>query len=647
MMRENVKSLSWTLWIVIIAFIVYYIPDIISGSKDYVAKVGSETITIKEYQKAFEQKYRTMVYQYKDVYKDQFTPEFIRRLNLEKTTLQELINSKVILSEAREQGIFATDDEVSAMIKEFPAFQDQSGRFGGRDYYKLVLAEYFHMTPADFENAVRDQIIHSKFRNLITAGIIIPEQSLMEEYRNRNEKIKFDYLTLERKNFSDQIDFAEEEMKAFFEENRENYRTTEKRNFDYAYFKTSEIQEGIEVTDEQIREEYDNSRETSYKRDEQRRARHILLKVPAEATDEEAAALKQQAEDLLTRIRAGEDFEELAKQYSEDDMSKVEGGDLGLFSRGRMVPEFDEKAFTMAIGEVSEPVRTDFGWHLIKLEEIVGGGYIPFEDVQDSIRRKLTWPRAQEEAERRAAQFAAKAKEATSLAGAAVELGLELKETGFFEAGDRLPDIGSSPEFTEAAFAMETGAISDPIKTSLGQIVLQFKEAKEPYLPQLDEVHKEVDSDFRKEIADRLIGETVSEMDGLIEEGRGLDELAEKYELEIQHAEPVSRTQPLPVLGLAEDFFDEVFTLDTGQVSKVVALETAHAVFKLVEKEEIDPQQYADEKEDLRDEMENRERSKFFNTTMNALKEKWYNHSESDLRHQNGILQAVANQYLQ
>jgi hypothetical protein len=159
-------------------------------------------------------------------------------------------------------------------------------------------------------------------------------------------------------------------------------------------------------------------------------------------------------------------------------------------------------------------------------------------------------------------------------------------------------------------------------------------------------VHKAVDTDLRQKIGDELVQKTVEEMASLLEEGQDLDAIAEKYSLEVQHSELVSRQQPLPVLGLTGDFFDKVFPLQIGQTSEVVALDSAHAVFKLLEKEAFDPQKYEAEKETLREEMEYQQQQKFFNTTLKTLRAKWYQPSDSDLQHQNEIMQAVANHYI-
>jgi len=639
-MRENVKSLSWTLWIVIIAFIIYYIPNIVGGSRDYVAQVGGEKITMLEYQKTFKSRMDNM----RQMYQNNFSADLVRQMNLGGTVLSEMINTKILLAESTEQGIFATDEEVSEYIRDMKPFQDQAGRFIGGDRYRMLLSMY-DTTPEEFEQSIRETIIYEKFRNLVTAGIIIPEDALEKEYRRQNEMIQSDYLTVDPAKFKPDVEISDEDLDEFFSQNREIYRTEERRNFDYVFIKTADLQKEIDISNEEAENEYEKKRDSVYKQEAQRQARHILLRVQPDASPEEVEEIRKKAADIRNKYHTGEDFADLAKKYS-DDPSKDQGGDLGLFPRGRMVPEFDEKVFSMAVGEVSEPVKTTYGWHIIKLEKIEPEGYIPFGEVKEGIRRSLAWPLAREQAGRIAAEIAEKVKMEQSLEKAAAESGYPLEETGFFEAGKPVKGVGTSKDFSDVAFSMAPGDISDAIEMSLGNIVIQLKEIKEPYLPELEEVQSYVQRDLEIEKSEELARAKAENLKARLQQGEDLESVAKKNDLTVENGTMMNRMNALPNLGPLEDYFDTLFALEPDEISEVIEIRDKFALFKLVDKQAFDAEKYREEKESVREQMLARERNTFFGSAMNSLRKKWYTPSENELLKQQQIVEQITSQFI-
>ena len=397
-MRRHKGWLKWSLALVVLTFVVFYIPDFLSTNtgaapSEVLAEVQGQEITVRDFQR----RYSAQLQSYRNAYGAQMSEQLLRQLGIEQQILQQLVDEQAMVAEARRQGISVSDVEIRERILAIPAFQE-NGRFIGEARYRQMLQ--FNnppMTTTEFEDNLRRAVLVEKLRGAVTGWMSITEAEVADEYRRRNEKVKLDVVPLTPDAFRSQVTVTDADVAAHFEKSKETYRIGEKRKIRYALVDVDQVRQQTTVPDAEI-EAFYKQNQAQYSTPEQVRASHILLKT--EGKDE--AAVRIQAEEVLKRVKAGEDFAALAKQYSEDDSNNAKGGDLDYFGRGSMVPEFEQAAFAMKPGEVSDLVKTSFGFHIIKLAERREATTRPLAEVRPEIEDQLKWQKAQQQAEQTA-----------------------------------------------------------------------------------------------------------------------------------------------------------------------------------------------------------------------------------------------------
>ena len=356
-MRRHKGWLKWSLALVVLTFVVFYIPDFITPTagaapNEVLAEVQGETITVGDFQR----RYTAQLQAYRKAYGSQLSDQLLRQLGIEQQILQQMVDEEAMVAEARRQGIRVSDVEVRERILAIPAFQE-NGRFIGEQRYRQMLQmNNPPLTTADFEDNLRRALLVEKLRNAVTGWMSVTDGEVADEFRRRNEKVRLDVVPLTPEAFRSQVTVTDAELAAHFEAHKETYRTGEKRRLRYALVDVDQVRQQVTVPDADLQAFYKQNL-AQYTTPEQLAASHILFRI--EDKDEEA--VRKQAEEVLKRARAGEDFAALAKQYSEDESNNTNGGSLGEFGRGTMVPEFEQVAFTLKPGDISDLVKTSFG----------------------------------------------------------------------------------------------------------------------------------------------------------------------------------------------------------------------------------------------------------------------------------------------
>ena len=394
-MRRHKGWLKWSLALVCLAFVFFYIPDFLTGSgpgaapSDVVAEVDDRRITAAEFNRV----YQSQMQAFLSSYGGNVDENFIRQLGVEQQILQQLIDEQASLVEAENLGITADDTEVREYILSLPAFQENGQFIGESRYRQLLGVQRPPMTPGQFEDGVRDSLVIQKLRSSLTQWLTVSNDAVVDEFHQRNEKVKLDLISFSPAAFRDAVTVADSEIEAHFQDNKESYRVPEKRRVRFLLVDSAAQRDSITIPPEEIERVY-NEQIDQYTTEERVHARHILL--ATEGKDE--ATVRTTAEQLLEEARGGADFAELATAHSDDEGSAVRGGDLDFFGRGQMVPEFDLAAFSLEPGEISELVQTQFGFHIIKVEEKQVGGSRPLDEVSEQIVDQLKWDRAREQA---------------------------------------------------------------------------------------------------------------------------------------------------------------------------------------------------------------------------------------------------------
>src|SRR5262249_29553150 len=403
-MRRHKAWLQWSLVVVVLAFIVFYIPDFLglrgSGadatSGDTIASVEGRAITSGEFRRT----YQAQLQAYRSAYGSNMSEQLLKQLGIEQQILQQMVDEQASMAEAERLGIQVSDDEVRQRIFAIPAFQENGHFIGDQRYQQLLRMQRPPLSPSDFESGIRRSLLVEKLRDSLTDWLTISDKDLEQEFRRRNDKVKLAVISFPADKFRSQATATDQEIAAHFESHKNDFKIPEKRKIRYLLIDTDAMRARVVVPRADVERAYNDNIE-QYSTPEQVRASHILLKT--EGKDD--AAVKAKAEDILKQARAGADFGELAKKYSEDEGSAKNGGDLDYFTRGKKVPEFESVAFTLQPGQISDLVKSPFGYHIIKVTDKKAGTRRTLADMRQQLTDQLAFERAQLQASELAANL--------------------------------------------------------------------------------------------------------------------------------------------------------------------------------------------------------------------------------------------------
>jgi peptidyl-prolyl cis-trans isomerase D len=616
-MRRHKGWLKWSLALVVLTFVVFYIPDFLTPSagaapSEVLAEVEGEPITVG----AFTRRYNAQVAAYRNAYGGQINDQLIKQLGIDRQILNQLVDEEAMVAESRKQGFTVSDVEIRERILSLPGFQE-NGRFVGEQRYRQILQfQNPPMTTTEFENSLRRALQIEKLRNALTGWMSVSDAEVAAEYRNRNEKVKLDVVPITADAFLSQVAATDAEIAAAFEKSKERYRIGEKRKIKYALLNVDKVRETIQLPEAEIEAFYKQNL-AQYQTPAQVRASHILFKT--EGKDEKAVEAKA-AEVLKLAKAPGADFAALAKQYSEDESNNTIGGDLDYFGRGRMVAEFEQAAFAMKNGEISDLVKTAFGFHIIKMVDNQPESTRPLAEVRTDIEDQLKWQRAQAEAEKIAKSLEAVIKTPADLDRVAAERNMQVTETGLIQMAEPIAGVGSQPELSGRLFGMKEGDVTPAMRVSTGWVFAAVTGRQDAYIPQLADVKDKVAADVKQEKAAEMAKQRAAAIAADLKTARDFAAAARKYGLEVKTTELVARGSAIPDLGVSEAIDEVAFTLPGGGVSGPITTPTATAIVRVAEKVGVTDAEIEAGKDQLRDELVNTRRDKFFGAYMQKAK---------------------------
>ena len=616
-MRRNVRKLSWVLWLVIVAFIAFYIPDLIRGPSNIVARVDGEPIYIADFQQALQQ--QTAYYQ--SVSGGNLPDDFLQQMQIREIVLESLIRDRLILAAARDQGLSVSAREVQARIMEYPTFQED-GVFIGPDRYKQIL-QVNGISFEDFERQVHNEVLFEKFTELVSNGVTVTNREIEDAYQRANEQAQFVFFVVSSAGLEPEVSelLTDEGVRMLFEENIFEYQVPERRRVSFAVIETEAIRESVKVDEQELQTAYAASIE-DFTIPEEVRARHILFRLPPEPDEETIVETSSVAQEILSKIRNGADFSTLAEENSDDTATAASGGDLGWFRRGRMTPEFEEVAFSLEIDETSDIVQTSFGLHIIRLDGSRPEQVRPFEEVRAQLDQRITFERSEEIADQRAEELRVEVLRRTNFEDLAAQFGLELRASTLFSQLEGFSEV-LSPEFTRQVFLAGRDRVSEPIRFGNGHVIFRVDEIVESHEPELAEVEDAVRSDLISELAEERAAEVADEFAARLEQGEGFDVLAAEIAAPIQSTELIQRDGVVPDLGRQSALVLAAFDHAPGEVGGPVKVDRGYALFRVTAHVQPDWGEYATQGDVLRNEMLNQRRSGLFESLVRELREQY------------------------
>lgn len=447
------------------------------GEND-VASVNGEVISAGEYVRY----YGILVDRIRRQLGDKALEDADKALNLKQQALESLIQRDLALKESARVGIEVPDAELRDWIWSAPYFRDGQGRFRSDAYH-----QYLVQNP-DFEEQVRRDLTLQKAQEILSDGLLPTPQEIEEAYRDKHETVDLDYVLFDPSAAAKGVGVTPQEIREYYASHQDDMKRPERRRAEGLYVSVASLLPEVEASDAEVKAAYEANLK-SYEHPEEVRARHILLTVAQDASPEEEETVRQRAEGILARLREGGDFGRLARSFSQDPGSAPKGGELGYFRRGQMVGPFDEAAFTASPGVATGPVRTNFGWHLIEVEDHRAAGTSPLEEVAPRIRREVRSGKALRLAHARAAKARGLLDQGKSPEEAARSgVGIETFRPPPFsqESGPSgLPDPGV---VVRAAFETPQGKTSEVVDGAEAAYVVRVLEVFPPGLAPLEEV---------------------------------------------------------------------------------------------------------------------------------------------------------------
>ena len=635
-MRRQRSTLKWV-WVILIfifsvTLVTLYIPFGDLGSVSItndVASVGGEAITAREFQTAYKN--------YVDRMRGQITPEMMRAFRFERQIMDTLILRRVVTEEAKRLGLEVTPSEIEQKILENAVFRE-NGAFIGRARYEAILTQN-NLSIADFESSVADEILTEKLRSFITASVSVTDKDVEEEYKRRNEKVKLDYFVVDAAKLQEKVNVSEQEQRDYYEKNKAKYTVPEKRKAKYAFFEALKLRADVKVSDDELRQYYSQHRD-EYVLPERVKAQHILFKTQGK-TPEEIEKIREKARGVLDRAKKGEDFSSLAKQNSEDS-SASSGGDLGDFGRGQMVPEFENAAFSLGVGAISDLVQTQFGFHIIKVNEKQERRERPFEELKLAILPIVETRKAEQKASEVSQQMAVDLVNTKDLDAVAKKYNAQVKETPLMEPGQAIPELGNASALDQRMFTMAKDEFGTAIQVDRGYVVPQVVEIVAAHPASFEEARDKVIADAKTEKGQQLATDQTKQIQEALKGGKDLAAVAKSVNGEIKTSALLTRGAMLPEFGSMAEADKEMFSLAVGKPGTPLTVSGKTVAFTVKERQEIKPDEMKKSFDTLRTEILPGRRDQYFQAYILEVRKKMEANNEIEINE--SVMTAIAQQ---
>ncbi len=541
---------------------------------------------------------------------------------------QGLIQQHVEMIEAHKLGLHANDNDVRHFLHTgmwgqvlFP-----NGKYIGDAAYAELISEHFNMSREKFESEVKNAIVEDRLRDLVSGAVTVSPEQVKQYYLQEGLKINFQYAVLDSDTLRQSINPTDAQLQTYFKQNAGRYAKAipETRTIQYIAFQDAQIPGGApQVTDAEIQQYY-AAHQDQYKVPEEVKVRHILIQVPQGAPAATVAAAQAKAQSVLDQLKQdnGKNFAELAKKYSDDPGSKDQGGELGWIKQGMTVPAFDHAIFTMPVGQISDLVRTQYGFHIIQVEDKHTAHTQALSDVRAQILSTLTQQKENDAAQSYAQQLA---KEAASsgLQKTAAAHHLSVTTSAPLQQGANIPNLSDSSKLVAGAFSAQKNAAPQIASTGDGFAVYQVTNIDPAHAPTFDAYKSQILSDYRDDQLPALLAQKTNE---LAERAKNLNDLSKAAKLmnaTVMTSGLVGRTDQVPEIGSLEQVAPSLFTLQVGQISKAINTGRSGVVAQITARQEPDAAEIAAHAEQTREQLLEQQRNQMFEVFLSDLLQKY------------------------
>ena len=538
---------------------------------------------------------------------------------------QQLVQQQVLLQEAAKLGIRAGNDDVRQYLQTGPTGQVlfPDGKFIGKDAYANLIATRLNMSVDDFEDSVKRDIIIRRLQSMITAGVTVSPQEVRDAYRKQNIKIKFDYAIVSSDDLLKTINPSDSDLETWFKKNAARYATAvpEQRKITYFAFTPNDVPGGVQQPSQQQIQAYYNAHISEFQQPEQAKSRHILIKVAAGADAKTDAAAKAKAEDVLKQLKAGGDWNALAKKYSDDPGSKDTGGELGFAQRGRMVPEFDNAIFTQKIGDI-QIVKSQFGYHVVQVEDRQTAHTQPLNEVLPQIQASLIRDGSAQAQQNYAQTLTAEAIK-NGLEKTAAAHHLEVVTTQPVEQTGVIAALPSSQGLLSKAFGSKQGDPPQFAPTGEGYAIFQVTGVQAAHAPAFADWKSHVLDDYRNEQLPALLAAKTRELAEKAKDENDLAKAAKETGATVKSSDLVGLSGQVPDVGQLGQVAPQLFDLNVGAVSGPINAERNGVVARITDKQEPTAAEIEKNLDETRDEMLEQKRNDAFSVFLSGVMDQY------------------------
>ncbi len=589
-LRDGIRNSKWLKYLLVtvicIPFALFGIGSYFSGGgPDYAAKVNGEKVSLGAFQNAYQTENARM----RQMFGGQIPEGFNSVSMIGNQAMNSVITQEVLRQSTVDNGFAVSDESVASNLFAIEAF-NVDGKFDPERYQMQL--QSMGVSAAEFEEQYRVDLVMQQLQNsIVSTGFSLPdEERLVKSLRDQKRNLSYISMDLAKK--AETIEVSDEDIATYYDDNVSQYNNPEKVIVEYIELNIDDLKADIEVTDADLNGYYDANK-TQWVAPELRDASHILLSLDSDASDSKVEEKQAEALALIERLNSGESFEDLAREFSDDTGSAENGGSLGEFGEGVMVPAFEEAAFSMAVGELSAPVRSDFGFHIIRLDNIIGERGKSFEEVKEEVEDLFRAEAAENRFYEVSEQLQNAAYEnSDSLEPAAEETGLQVETSDWIDS-TTTEGLGSNRQVLAAALTddvLNNGLNSETVE--LGEyhsVVLRTLEHEPPSPKPLDEVKADIQLAMQNERATEQLTELANKIVEDLAAGGDPAEIAGANEAEYHETQSVSRSSTEVDRELVRTVFTMPKPDTTGPVYETVTTSDGNmavAIFSGVETSE-------------------------------------------------------------
>jgi peptidyl-prolyl cis-trans isomerase D len=598
--------LGGLLTVVCASMVTYLIPGFMTDTSvnrtGVVARVGGEEITTQDVQRIV-----ALIQQQRRY------PDYLQPMLMQQGT-QILIQQAELRYEGDRMGLKVSDEEVRQALHndQFAPMFYPNGQWVGQAEYENKLREFYGTTPEEFERQLRFDLLRNKLMTTVTAGVAVTPPEIEAAYKKQNTKVKFDYAVITMDDVEKQIKPTDAELKTFYDANKARYQNSipEKRQVRYFTISDQQVESKVTVTPTDLQQYYRDHID-QFRTQDRVRVRHILIATPTPGADGKVDpkaldAARAKAEDVLKQLKAGGDFAELAKKYSDDPGSKDKGGELGWYTKdSELVPEFKQAMLSLPKGQISGLVQSSFGFHIIQVEDKETAGMKSLAQVKDQIEPIIKQQKLAALLDQMASAAESQAR-SQGLDKAAAQYDAKVLESNPISRTDSLAGVGASPDLMTDIFSTEPKTGPQAVRTAQGAVIFEVQKIIPPSTPPFEEIRQRVTNDFKTERASVLLNQKTAELSDQAHASHDLKKAAKDLGATVKTSDLVTRTSQVPDIGsMSGESAGPIFGMKPGEISGPMTIGRNGIVVELIDRQEppVAGDDFAKAKDNLREQL--------------------------------------------